>query len=281
MFVKTISVSASIVVYQSPLKDIKNIINKLSKSSFKIQIYVVDNYPGGSFSSEDLYGDVIYISSENVGYGAGHNKAIKKVYLNDGFHFVINPDIDFEHLVIDKMINKMIDNLSYSLIGPSLKGLNNEQQCNTKLIPSPFNFILRRLPSLFSNVLFNSYKHNFEMNSYNKNKPLFVPYLSGCFMLFRNSSLRSIGLFDEIFFMYPEDVDISRRFFENGNVLFLPEFEVVHSWEGASRKSLKMLLIHVYNMFLYFNKWGWLFDKKRKQLNKRVSQLNKDSRIDT
>jgi GT2 family glycosyltransferase len=275
VFMSVYSVSASIVVYQSPLKDIQNIILKLQKSSFKIKIFIVDNYPRGSFRADDLHADVIYIASKNVGYGAGHNKAIKEIVSSDGAHFVINPDIDFDYLVIDKMVNKMIDNPSYSLIGPRLVGSDGGEQCNTKLIPTPFNFLVRRLPSVLSNALFRGYVNEFEMNNYDKTQPVFVPYLSGCFMLFRNSSLRSVGLFDERFFMYPEDVDISRRFFESGVVLFLPEFEVTHAWEGASRKSFKMFLIHLSNMVLYFNKWGWILDSNRKDLNKRVILFNR------
>ena len=272
-------VSASIVVFKSPLEEIENIIAKLQKSSFKIKIYLIDNYPGGSFGTESLHGDVIYIASENVGYGAGHNKAINQIISNNGFHFVINPDIDFEYLTIDNMIKKMVNNPSYSLVGPRLVGTNGGEQCNTKLIPTPFNFLLRRLPAAFSNSLFSGYMDKFEMNEYDKNQPLFVPYLSGCFMLFRNSSLRSVGLFDENFFMYPEDVDISRRFFEFGDVLFLPEFEVTHVWEAASKKSFKMFLIHIINMAFYFNKWGWIFDQNRKDLNQRVKILNKHIKL--
>ena len=273
------SVSASIVVFNSPVEDIQNIIVKLQKSSFEIKIYIIDNFPGGSFSPGFLHKDIIYIASKNVGYGAGHNQAIKKIVSNDGFHFVINPDIDFDYLTIDKMIKKMIENPSYSLVGPRLVGSDGVEQCNTKLIPAPLNFLLRRLPAVFSNSLFSGYMSKFEMNEYDKNQPVFVPYLSGCFMLFRNSSLRSVGLFDEQFFMYPEDVDISRRFFEFGDVLFLPEFEVVHAWEGASRKSFKMFLIHITNMALYFNKWGWIFDRNRKDLNQKVIILNKANKL--
>jgi GT2 family glycosyltransferase len=86
-------------------------------------------------------------------------------------------------------------------------------------------------------------------------------------------------MFDEKFFMYPEDVDISRRFFEFGEVLFLPEFEVMHAWEGASKKSFKMFLIHITNMALYFNKWGWIFDRNRKELNQRVIILNEPTKL--
>ena len=274
-----LSISASIVVYNSPVGDIFNIVTKLQRSKFPIQIFIIDNYPGGSFCEDEFDEIVTYISSDNVGYGAGHNKAIKKIISNEGFHFVINPDIDFDYLMIEKMIKKMIDNPSYSLVGPRLVGSDGCEQCNTKLIPTPLNFLLRRLPPVFSNSLFSGYMSKFEMKYYDKNQPMFVPYLSGCFMLFRNSSLRSVGLFDEKFFMYPEDVDISRRFFELGDVLFLPEFEVMHAWEGASRKSLRMFLIHISNMVLYFNKWGWIFDRNRKYLNQRAIILNKPKKL--
>jgi GT2 family glycosyltransferase len=99
---------------------------------------------------------------------------------------------------------------------------------------------------------------------------MFVPYLSGCFMLLRQESLRKIGLFDERFFMYPEDIDLSRRMAVCYDTLFFPLATVTHEHGAASRKSLRMLLIHLVNIFKYFNKWGWIHDPIREQLNCRT-----------
>ena len=87
-----------------------------------------------------------------------------------------------------------------------------------------------------------------------------VPYLSGCFMLFRTSALKRVGLFDERFFMYPEDIDITRRMNAEFRTVFFPGATIVHDHARQSYKSAKLLLVHVVNTVKYFNKWGWIRD---------------------
>jgi GT2 family glycosyltransferase len=99
---------------------------------------------------------------------------------------------------------------------------------------------------------------------------MFVPYLSGCFMLLRTSALIDVGLFDERFFMYPEDVDLTRRIAARYETIFFPHVSVYHEHGAASRKSLKMFAVHFFNMVRYFNKWGWLVDPGRRELNRKT-----------
>ena len=63
----------------------------------------------------------------------------------------------------------------------------------------------------------------FQLQFTGYDKPMNVPYLSGCFMFFRMSALQEIGLFDERFFMYPEDIDITRRIHERYKTIFYPK----------------------------------------------------------
>ena len=110
----------------------------------------------------------------------------------------------------------------------------------------------------------------FEMQASDYNKIMDVPYLSGCFMFFRVSALREIGLFDERFFMYPEDIDITRRMHERFRTVFYPEVSVIHNHARQSYVSFKMLKVHIVNIIKYFNKWGWFFDKERKRINNEI-----------
>ena len=97
-------------------------------------------------------------------------------------------------------------------------------------------------------------------------------------MLFRVSALSRIGLFDERFFMYPEDIDISRRIVANFDTQFVPDATVTHLHAAESKRNFRMFLIHVWNMILYFNKWGWFIDKERQALNLScIRQLEKIS----
>ena len=99
---------------------------------------------------------------------------------------------------------------------------------------------------------------------------MFVPYLSGCFMLLRQSALIDIGLFDERFFMYPEDIDLTRRMAERYDTLFYPHVSVIHEHGRESHKSFNMFVIHLVNLVRYFNKWGWFYDSKRDELNRKT-----------
>ena len=97
-----------------------------------------------------------------------------------------------------------------------------------------------------------------------------ISYHQGSFMFFRVKCFEKIGLFDERFFMYPEDIDITRRMHKHYRTMFYPNITIVHAHRAASYKSKKMLKIHIVNMIKYFTKWGWIFDSERNNWNKQL-----------
>jgi hypothetical protein len=99
-----------------------------------------------------------------------------------------------------------------------------------------------------------------------------VPYLSGCFMALRVEALRKIGLFDERFFMYPEDIDLTRRMAECYRTTYFPKVRVVHDHARESYRNYRMLWVHIKNMIIYFNKWGWIYDQSRQKINSRTGR---------
>ena len=88
----------------------------------------------------------------------------------------------------------------------------------------------------------------------------------------RTEAVLKVGLFDERFFMYPEDIDLTRRIHREYLTLYYPSETIVHAHRQASYHNLHMLWIHATNMCRYFNKWGWLFDRERKAFNRQVLQ---------
>ena len=89
-------------------------------------------------------------------------------------------------------------------------------------------------------------------------------------MFIRNKHLMEVGLFDENFFMYFEDVDLSRRLNAVSETLYTPDFKITHRYGKGSYKSTRLLLIHVRSALYYFTKWGWLFDSDRARVNRRT-----------
>ncbi len=102
------------------------------------------------------------------------------------------------------------------------------------------------------------------------NKQMQVPYLSGCFMFMRTSFFKKVGLFDEQFFLYLEDTDLSRRFQEHGKNIYFPEVTITHEHARGSYKNPKLFYIHSVSAIKYFNKWGWWNDKKKEEINRKA-----------
>jgi GT2 family glycosyltransferase len=118
----------------------------------------------------------------------------------------------------------------------------------------------------------------FEMHSSNYDKVLYVPYISGCYMVFRSEVLEKV-MFDENIFMHMEDAEISRQVLDNGykNVMY-PEVVVVHRWERGTHKSADIKKATIKSVKYYFNKYGWFFDSGRRKYNKEARFFNeKDS----
>ena len=159
----------------------------------------------------------------------------------------------------------MDNNPTIGHLMPKVYYPNGEIQYLCKLIPTPFDLIFRRfLPKSWTQ----KQTDKFELRKSGYNRILDVPYLSGCFMFLQTEALKDIGLFDERFFMYPEDIDLTRRIHKKYRTVFFPDVQVFHNHAQSSYINFKMLYIHSFNMIKYFNKWGWFFDMERKIVNK-------------
>ena len=209
---------------------------------------------------------IIYrLTNSNIGYGAAHNIAIREsIYDNIPFHLVINPDIILTTEALDMMLAFIAQNPQVGSLMPKVIYPNGQLQYLCKLLPTPMDVLSRRfLPRKW----IERRNYTYEMRASRYNKLMNVPYLSGCFMLLRTEAVRQARLFDERFFMYPEDMDLTRRIHRNYLTVYFPHATIIHDHARDSYKSLKMLWIHIVNMCKYFNKWGWFRDKERTLFN--------------
>ena len=188
------------------------------------------------------------------------------IYDEIPFHLVINSDIQVTAEAIDNLLDVMQSNGAIGQLMPRVVDVNADLQYLCKLLPTPTD-LLRRI--LFGKRGKESKANQwFELRHLDHTRPINAPYLSGCFMLLRTEALLKAGLFDERFFMYPEDIDLTRRIHRNYLTLYYPEWTIVHAHARDSYKNARMLWIHIRNLCLYFNKWGWIFDRERRQMNK-------------
>ena len=268
------TITASIVLYNTNESQLSRVLDCIIQSTVFDRIILVDNSPTKLPSKLMHLPNLTYIHvGKNLGYGAGHNIAIRKIIDQSEFHFVLNPDIYFEPVAIHQMIGRMRQDESIGQLMPKVVYPDGSLQYLCKLIPTPFDLIIRRFLRGSLKELARKKVENFELRFTGYNREMDVPYLSGCFMLFRTSALKKVGLFDERFFMYPEDIDITRRMHAQFCTLFFPDATIVHDHAQESYKSKKMLWIHLFNLIKYFNKWGWFFDVERKKVNAYTLEL--------
>lgn len=268
------TITVSIVLYNTNESQLSRVLDCIIQSTVFDRIILVDNSPTKLPSKLMHLPHLTYIHvGKNLGYGAGHNIAIREIIDQSEFHFVLNPDIYFEPVAINQMIGRMRQDESIGQLMPKVVYPDGSLQYLCKLIPTPFDLIIRRFLRGSLKELARKKVENFELRFTGYNREMDVPYLSGCFMLFRTSALKKVGLFDERFFMYPEDIDITRRMHAQFCTLFFPDATIVHDHAQESYKSKKMLWIHLFNLIKYFNKWGWFFDVERKKVNAYTLEL--------
>ena len=257
----------SIVLYHPDWKQVNELTRSLLAYPHVHRIYWIDNSPNPqSPIASSPHRLITYLPNpKNIGYGAAHNIAIREsIYDDIPFHLVINPDIIIAPDTLEILMNFIQQHPQVGCVSPKVIYPNGELQYLCKLLPTPLDVFGRRfLPKAWMKKR----NERYELRQSGYNQPMNIPYLSGCFMLLRTSALQKVKLFDERFFMYPEDVDLTRRLHQQYLTIFYPQTTIVHNHAKQSYHSIRMLWIHATNMCKYFNKWGWFCDQERKRIN--------------
>lgn len=269
----------SIVLYHPKWEqEVIPLVRELLRVKFLRKIYLLDNTAPENRKAEiasqketlaSQFGTdkLRYMAMpENLGYGRAHNIALREsAYYRTEFHLVTNSDIRVKAEDIDAMHDWMLANPQVGQLMPKVVNPDGSQQFLAKRLPSPVDVFGRRFLPAWMTAKRN---RRYELRDLDLTRPVNAPYLSGCFMLLRTTAAVEAGLFDERFFMYPEDMDLTRRIHRNWLTLYYPEWTIVHDHARGSYKDKRLLRIHIRNMCLYFNKWGWFFDPERRAFNR-------------
>lgn len=265
-------VTASIVLYKNKRDELKRAIESFLNTKLHVHLYLIDNSPTPEL--ENIYIDnrveYFYLNA-NRGFGAAHNVILKRPHMMGKYHIILNPDIYFKNGTTEALVNYMENNQMVGNVMPKVTYPDGSLQYLCKLLPTPLDWIGRMF--LPSKSLRDKLNYRFEMRFSNYDKETNVPYLSGCFMFLRTSVIKELGVFDESIFMYGEDTDLNRRIHNKYRTMYFPHATIVHKHERGSHKNIHLFWIHVKAAIYYFNKWGWLFDKDRKRINKEVIKL--------
>jgi len=269
-----IDLSISIVLFHNKKEELTETLSSCLNANLNIRIYLIDNSKNDNLSVlSNLDNRITYIfNNANLGYGKAHNIALRKsIEESIPYHLVLNPDVYFEKGVLEELYNFMEANEDVGLVMPKVLYPDGDIQYLCKLLPTPLDLFGRRFLNFGPFKKFVEKRNEiYELRFTGYDKIMEVPYLSGCFMFIRTEVLKKVGLFDERFFMYLEDTDLSRRIHRVAKTIYYPYVHVYHEYGKGSYKSLKLLYYHIKSAIKYFNKYGWFFDKEREEINKRI-----------
>lgn len=265
-------VTASVVLHHTASNLLAGVLASIRSEGIR-PIYLVDNSPVPEHEACGGQDDIVYLHVENRGYGAGHNQAIHRA-IDTGarYHLVVNPDVRWTGNVVKELVAYMDEHPDVAQTMPRTYYPDGTLQHTCRLLPTPVDMLCRRfIPAALCRKRMRRYLLPAEAYGHELNGP----YLLGSFMLFRTAALKSEGLFDERFFMYPEDIDITRRLHRNWRTMLVPHVSIIHDHAAQSRTSPRMMYIHITNMVRYFRKWGWWADEERRRFNRDLSdQVN-------
>lgn len=264
-------ISVSLVIYCNDINELNTAIYSTLNSNLVGKIYLIDNSPTNELKVlKNLDSErVVYLfQKNNLGFGRAHNIGIN-LSIKEGFkyHLILNPDIEFKENILESLHSYMENNLNCGITMPKVLYKNGDLQYLCKKIPSAFEMFGKRLPFNFLKTKINK---NLELHQFDYNQILNVPYLSGCFMFCRVDCFEKAGLFDERYFMYMEDLDLSRSFHRHYETIYYPKVKVIHGYRSESRFNKSLLKALIFSAFKYFSKYGWLFDKERMQMNRKL-----------
>lgn len=252
-----------IVAYHPSVAEVQRIQACLDTLPVGIGYAVVANdcRPGEPVHALSTGAELFVANAHNPGYGRAVNQAVSAIG-KDGplpaFLGALNTDLAWQPGTFELLLRWMVDHGDVSLVVPRLVDLDGVTQQLCKRDPTLLGLFSRRfIPDRIKPSWLRRYDRWYVMADHDYTIPFEAPYLSGCCMLIRSSAFQAVGGFDERFFLYLEDADLTRMLSRHGRTLHLPFATVVHHWGRGNHYSWRLTLVNLHSVWLYFRKWGW------------------------
>jgi GT2 family glycosyltransferase len=233
--IKSVKSAVVIVNYKSSAL-LYNCLQSLATDCF--ETWVVDNGSNESLDKLRLDFPLVHwiLNPQNLGFAKAVNQALRVA--SGRFFLLLNPDTRVEGGAVEEMADFLDKNPEVGIVGANVAGFDGKHEpASHRSIPTPATafYRLSGLSRLFPD-------HR-EFAKYNLSKldgdtGAYVEAVSGACMMLRRAMLDQIGLLDETFFLYGEDLDLCYRAGKaDWKVYYLPEARIKHLKGGSSRRN--------------------------------------------
>lgn len=249
-----------VIVEYKDLGILAKVIRSIELANLEIdtETLVVSNsgYPESEQKSilADFKETEFLFNAKNVGFAKAVNQCIKEA--SGEFIMLLNPDAKLLDKKLISAIQFMKKNCSVGIIGPKIVDRHGSVQDSCRDFMVPKNWVSRNTRRFFGissgSVL--------EKKDYNLTQR--VDWVSGACMLVRQAAVEQVGLMDERYFMYIEDMDWCRQFWAQGwEVWYLPDWVVEHNAGRGSTSHFsianRLMWVHLRSFCKYLLKWGF------------------------
>lgn len=224
-----------------------------------VRVVVVDNASrDGSADGVPTRTDVRLIrNSTNRGFSAAINQGIGES--SAPFILLLNPDAEIVSGTLGGLLKLTADRARVGAVGPMIRNPDGTVYPTGRKFPTIIEAVGHALLGPFRPE--NRFTRSYTLADWNRTTERRVDWVSMSCMLVRRRAIEEVGLLDESFFLYAEELDLCTRLREAGWwVLFTPEVEVVHEGGVSTGRSKRMTLEHSRSVYRYFAKHrakGW------------------------
>lgn len=197
-------------------------------------------------------------NTTRFGFAKNHNQVLKNISAR--YVVILNEDTILLNDALDKMVAFLEENPKVGIVGPKVLNKDKSLQLSARAFPSLDIRIL--IAGMFHNTFLtkifphNPFTQQYLLLDWDHNNIREIDWVSGCCLMVRKDVLDKIGLLDEQFVMFVEDVDFCFRAKREGyKTFYLPSAEIIHLGGAAiSRTPIKMIIEHHKSMYKFYKK---------------------------
>ncbi|MEZ5653642.1 MAG: glycosyltransferase family 2 protein [Burkholderiaceae bacterium] len=252
-----------------------------------VQVVLLDNSDAGT-DAERLrtvvatlapragFACALHVAGRNLGYGAGNNLALEQAALSaraaglasgDDYVLVLNPDVRMAPDALLTATAHLAVTPAAALLVPRALDAHGRDLHLAHRYPDPWVFLLRGAGPAWLRTRERARLDRYEIRDRPIDRPHTVTVCaSGCFLLLRADTWRTLGGFDPRYFLYFEDYDFSCRALALGHIDYRPEVRILHDGGHAARKGWRHRRLFMRSALRFFRTWGWSprgFERRR------------------